>query len=304
MINKMKNRFLKIFLSLSILTTISFTAFAETKHEKLYYLFRVDYKNKGLEKDFKNNFKRKVYEMSFKNKTTAKEYVNLHLVMQKMFEKYNIPTDKKFKLVFTHQNYKRLNIATIRQNKIKLAGIVSIGADFSEKNVIEKLLENFNEDIKNIKITREDFENAKKTLINYHKNKIHELTNEIKDYEGKGLIEIGKIFAKKMLDFMETEEKIFNLEGIKQNKSYRFIIENCKLNKESYEDTLEDDKMAKERGKRTYKFLIKTNKEVLIPKAQEYIKQIENVKYEDVINLTKDLKIKLKDMKNGKALCL
>ncbi len=292
--NKIKNKFFGAFLSLGLLATISFATHAQayindSEVKKLHYAVEFDYKDKDLEKDRNINLgKLNNDENSLKNKTTAKELVNLYAVMQKMLEKYDIP-NKKFK------SFKRIDIITPNHRQLKLTGEANITANFSEENIFKNLLNNFNDDIKNIKITQKDFENAKYDLINDIKNELNKSEDDLKDYEGKNLIEIGKVSAKKTIKHLkELKEKIQSQE--KMSIYDKRLVESINSSiKNYYEKVLKDDKKAEKEGKLTYKS-IKHLKNRYIPNLKQHIKQIKDVKYNDVKNLTKDLKININDI--------
>ncbi len=284
--NKIRNKFLKIFLSLSMMATVGFATCAQAKNEneKVIYSVKFDYKDKGLEKDRetleKNLGKINISEMNFKNKTSAKELVNLYAVMQKLVEKYNIPKDK-------------LSVAKLDTKKqIKLTGTANIIANASKKNTLKKLLKDFNEEIKNIKITKKDFENAKNELIKEQKKEIKSLEDELKVFEGKDLIEMGKISIERILkqqkDILKSEKNKKNIELLKNSIKIR-------------ENKLKDNELLRKEGKEVYEIIKASKSYDILKNMKEHIKQIKNVKYEEVKNLTKELKIDTNDIKSGEV---
>ncbi len=287
---KITRKFLKIFLSLGLMASLSFITCAQEQNKKLFYVVNFTYKNKDLEKD-RNSL--------LKNKTSAKELVNLYAVMQKLFEKYNISKNKTFK------TFKRLNIITPDQKQIKLTGNANITADFSEENGFKKLFKNFNQDVQNVNITQKDFENAKKHFIDNIKNELNVIEKDLKecDCESKSLIEIGHIAAKKFINILKKSNK----EILSKKKISKLEKNMVKANKNSinnyYKKVLNDDKKAKQEGKMFYK-TIKEYKKILIPKMKSQIKQIKDTKFDDVKNLTKDLKINLNKLEKREVVDL
>ncbi len=283
---KIKNKFLKVFLSLSIMATVSFTTFAQTKNEKVYFSVEFDYKDKGLEKDRetieKNLGKICVPEMDFKNKTSAKELVNLYAIMQKLFEKHNIPKDK-------------LSISKLSSKKqVKLMGTAYIIANASKKNILKKLFKNFNEEIKNIKITKKDFENAKNELVKEQKKEIKLLEDEVKVFEGKDLIEIGKISIERILKQQKN-----TLEKTPKSENNKEDIKLLKKSIKIRENKLKDNELLRKEGKEVYEIIKKIKEQGTLKNMKGHIKQIKNVNYEEVKNLTKELKINTNHIKSG-----
>ena len=308
--NKIRRKFLGIFLSLSILTSLSLTTRAKTKQDTFAYTVEFNYKGKDLEKDQKDQnvnpytlgnhpFKR------LKNKTTAKELVNIYAVMSKIFEKYKLPKDK------TMKNYlDKLEIITtppVREN-LKLTGDAKVYINESEEKFFHNLFKNFNNDLKNITITKKDFKKTQNDLINKIKKDISTLENKLKNYEAydiknnksKNLIEIGRILPKKILKQGEKSKKeLLNKKKleIQDKKELKWLKELISEHKE----ILKNDKKAEEEGERVCK-TIKNYKYVLIPNMKKHIKQIENVKYDDVEKLTKDLKVNLNKLGKHKLI--
>ncbi len=294
--NKVKNKFLKIFLTLSLLTTVSFATQAKPAEKRFSYGVTFTYKDKDLEKD--QNVDKKTQDNPFrklKNKTNAKEIINFNAVMQKLFEKYNIPIDDAL------ENPKRLNIKTLTpvSKELKLTGDFTFAAKTSkEEKAFKNLFNNFNNDVKNITITKKDFEDTQKQLIDKIKNDIKKLEDKIKDFKDydvketkdENLIKIGRISANRM---------------IKQTKKAKSETKNKKelkdLNKTIayHKEILKDDKKAKEEGKWA-RNLIGNYREVLLPNMKKHIEQLKNVKYEDVKDLTKELKIDVNSLNKQK----
>ncbi len=281
-IKKIKMKILKVFLTLGLLTTVSFATCVQAKNEKVFYLINFDYKGKGLEKDRETLEKNLGKINNFENKTSVKELVNLYAVMQNLFKKYNIPKDKIFKFSIA-----QLGI----QKKVQLTGTASITANASKKNILKKLLTNFNKEVKTIKITQKEFENAKDELVKEQKKEIKALEDEMKiiKSKGKNLIEIGKIEIKKIIK--EQKNLIKDTSKSEDKKNLKDLIK-------YYENALKDDELLRKLGKTVYESTKEIEEHNVLKNMEEHIKQIKNVKYEDVIKLTKDLKIDTNNIKN------
>ncbi len=294
--NKIKNKFFKAFLSLGLLAAFSFATFAQAKNEKVAsYLAHFKYDNKDMEKTFDDNKpvefqnkKNRIY-----NKTSAKEYVNFYAVMQKMLEKYNIPRKKLSK---------GFDFCGPESEKLQMLGEIHIVAeDLKQEKNFENLIKNFNSDVKNIKITQADFEKAKDEIVQAMEDKIekhrkllennksnpkinemHSNYKKYKDYDNttEGLTKFGRFLSKKIIENLEKELK---------ETSNATEIKNIKKNIKSQKEFLNDDKKAFNRGKIVY--VTQKYTDELIPFLQSHIKQVKDVKYDDIKNLTKDLKV-------------
>ena len=278
--SKITNKFLKVFLTLSLLTTVSFTTFAQTKqakNEKVVYSV-IFYKEKELEKNNKTTEKNLGKINNFENITNARELVNLQAVIQKLFEKYKLP------------RYKTIGTAkTSDKEQIKFIGIASIITNDSKKDALKKLLKNFNKEIKNIKITRKDFENAKDEVLKNQKNEDEAIEKQMKVFEGKDLIETEKILVKNLLRIQKK-----SLENITKSKNKK-NLKNVKDTIKYYENILKSDELLKKNGEWTY-ITIENFKKSILPNMKKQIEQIKNVKYEDIKDLTKDLKININSL--------
>ena len=309
--NKVKRKILGIFLSLSILATISLATKAKTKEDKFIYTVEFSYKGKDLEKD--QNVNSAVLSnplRRLKNKTSAKELVNIYAVILKIFEKYSLCKEDKMKLM---DKVDVITTSPVRK-ELKLTGNANVYITKSEDESFKNyLFKKFNNDLKNFIITKKDLKNTQDYLINKIKKKIERLKNKLKNYEGydiktnksKDLIEIGRISAKKLLkQYEKKKQELLNKEKMKtQNKEelekFKKELENLGKIIPHHEEILKNDKEAEEEGKSACN-TIRNYKNVLIPNMKKQNQQIKDVKYDDIKNLTKDLKVNLNKLNKKK----
>lgn len=288
--NKITRKFLGVVLSLGLLSTISFATQAKTKVAS--YIAYFNYKDKDMNEI---GFGKEV-----KNKTSAKEYLHFYTILQMLFKKYNIPEKHLSKGLDIFGSYNNKNL--------KLKGDFRIVAeDLKQEKNFENLIKNFNRELKNIKITKEDFENAKYNLINDIKNEIERLRNilnnalknknfqQFKNYKNYEYTDEGLIkFARDM-----TKQTIKDLEEKLKKTSNKQEIKNIKEQIANQTKFLKDDDAALKKGKLSYTMGESTCESV--SNNQKHLQEVENIKYEDyedIDYLTKSLTIKDKYSKN------
>ena len=160
----MKKKFIGILLAISLLAQFNITALAGKK---------LDPNKKSI--DFSYTFK------NIENATHQKNinsYVNFCTVMQKLLNKYNI--QKKYsKQFFKTPEYYEYSLKTFKRYRI------GVEINKTEDDVFKKLFKNYENDVKNIKITEKDFEEAKKNLININNDYLYYDKRDIKNMEKK-----------------------------------------------------------------------------------------------------------------------
>ncbi len=299
--NKVKNKFLKVLLSVGLAISFSFMAQARkevdlSKDRNAIFHFDYIYKNKDMEDQLNGKFiedTTKYDQFGFipQNKTNAKDAVHFYVVMKKLFAKYKISGDS-LKEMFRMFNPLR--------KEVKLSGSILTKVQNSEVEKFKKLLKNLEKDLKNIKITEQDVTNAKKDLKKITENEINRFNDEyIKKYEkldlskDKTLIKIAKDRLNKDLKTYKKSYKTVNIELPKnltkemvKDLNQKTITKQTKKIKDALKNKKELKKIGKEEVER-----IKRYEKVQIPNLKAHIKLFDEVKFEDVKDLTKDLKL-------------
>ncbi len=161
--NKITRKFLGAFLSLGLLATLSFATQARIKdtnyNNKTVATVSYEYKNKGLTNNVKkfNNL-----GVVLQNDTTEKEVLNYYIIMKKMFEKYDIPTKENLEFLIPE--------TIANSERMKLSGALFTVINPNKKDNFKNLFKNFNKNLKDIVITKEDLKDAKKEIIDILKN--------------------------------------------------------------------------------------------------------------------------------------
>ncbi len=300
--NKVKNKFLKVLLSVGLAISFCFMAQARkevdlSKDRNAIFHFDYIYKNKDMEDQLNGKFiedTTKYDQFGFKqqNKTSAKDAVHFYVVMKKLFAKYKISGDS-LKEMFRMFNPLR--------KEVKLSGSILTKVQDSEFEKFKKLVTNLEKDLKNIKITEQDVTNAKKDLKKITENEIKSFNDEyIEKYEkldlskDKTLIKIAKDILKRSLKNYKRAYKTAYIE-LPKNLTKEMVKDVspetiAKHSKEKIKNILKNKKELKKIGKEEVE-RIKRYEKVQIPNLKAHIKQFDEVKFEDVKDLTKDLKL-------------
>lgn len=283
--NKITRKFLGAFLSLGLLATLSFASQARIKdtnyNNKTVATVSYEYKNKGLT----NNLKFNDLGAVLQNDTTEKEVLNYYIIMKKMFEKYDIPTKENLEFLIPE--------TIANSERMKLSGALFTVIDPNKKDNFKNLFKNFNKNLKDIVITKEDLKDAKKEIIDILKKHINFFEDKINLYKNydfnkkEDLIEAGRISIKKSLE---------SVNKLKDTASDEFKGQ-IKRRIKNLENTLKNAKELEKEGRLVYKKNINPAIVKYIPNLKKQIDQVENVNLDDVVNLTKDLKINDKNLR-------
>ncbi len=291
---KFNRKFLGIFLALGMM--FSFVV-VNAEHSKRDVSVEFVFNGKNMQKrekgskDGPERFGKKFD----KNKTTEKEVVYLYMVLKKAFEDGCLwNKDIKKKLV---------DEIFLNKNGIKLTTEISFydsSDDFVKKlkNIVKRT--NF----KDIKITEDMLKSALKDMKEIRGSEIEFAINEVKNSKKalkRGDIALRMCFVNRIKkDIKEQEKSLEKLKG-KDKEEGKKHLEKLKedlkkAEKEKNEKVSKEEKEAEEQYIRNGEGFIEENKEKL--------KAVEKVKFNDIKNLNKDLKVSktLIDLKTGERI--
>ncbi len=226
-----------------------------------------------------------------KNKKTTKYYIHFYIVMKKLFAKYKIP-EKYLESICKSNDHKNL----VKNNKQYLVKENFFEIYKKENKNFKNLIKNYKNDLKNLTITKKDFEDAKKNIIKYQKDYyIAAYEKSTKNMEKKydfnlndnvNFIEIGKIIEKENIKNQQNELK----KAIKNDDKDKIKLAKKYIKK--FEKNLKNTKKLKENGRMIYKNYRIEKKQIL--ELKSFIKEIQDVKFEEITNLTKNI-VKIED---------